>query len=61
VSFFGLYDIFAKFAAILGPLLIAAGAGMFGGYTFGLAGLLVLFIIGLILFFKADAINQAGQ
>jgi UMF1 family MFS transporter len=60
-EFFGLYDIFAKFAAILGPLLIAAGAGMFGGYTFGLAGLLVLFIIGLILFFKADAINQAGQ
>ncbi|MCL2521163.1 MAG: MFS transporter [Spirochaetaceae bacterium] len=52
-QFFGLYDIFAKFAAIIGPLFIAFGAWRFGGYTFGMLSLLGMFIVGLILFHKA--------
>lgn len=58
-EFFGLYDIFAKFAAILGPVFIGLGARFFGGYTVGLSGLLVLFVAGLVLLEKADKEKNA--
>lgn len=56
-QFFGLYSIFAKFSAILGPAFVSLGLIFFKSYIFGLAMLIIMFIIGFILLNKADKLN----
>lgn len=48
-EFFGFYNIFGKFAAILGPLLVAVTSQVTGNSSMGVFSLIVLFVIGLVI------------
>ena len=48
-EFFGFYNIFGKFAAILGPLLVAVTSQVTGNSSMGVFSLVVLFVIGLVI------------
>ncbi|MFD2445356.1 MFS transporter [Bacillus sp. CGMCC 1.16607] len=48
-EFFGFYNIFGKFASILGPLLVGGTAQLTGNSSSGVFSLVILFIIGLII------------
>lgn len=45
-EYFGLFNLVGRFAAILGPLVVAAGATLTGSSRWGMVGLLVLFVAG---------------
>lgn len=47
-EFFGFYNIFGKFAAITGPLLVGVTSQVTGNSSLGVLSLVVLFIIGLV-------------
>ena len=54
-EFFGFYNIFGKFATILGPLLIALAARLLGQSKYGMLSLVFLFIAGgILLYFVKD-------
>ncbi|RIW27096.1 MFS transporter [Bacillus salacetis] len=46
-EFFGFYNIFGKFASIMGPLLVAMTAQLTGNSSTGVFSLVILFIIGI--------------
>ena len=48
-EYFGFFDIFGKFASVMGPLLYAVIASVTGRSSFAVLSLGVLFIIGLIM------------
>lgn len=48
-EFFGFYNIFGRFAAILGPLLVGVTAQITGNSSMGVFSLIILFIIGFII------------
>jgi len=48
-EFFGFFDIFGKFASVLGPLLYSLTAGITGRSSYGVLCLIVLFLIGLFI------------
>ncbi|HHX20982.1 MAG TPA: MFS transporter, partial [Clostridiales bacterium] len=54
-EFFGFFDIFGKFASVLGPFLYAAVGSMTGRSSWGTLCLLALFIIGFIILYRAKA------
>ena len=45
-EYFGFYNIFGKFAAVLGPALVGLSGRLFGGGQYGMLSLLLLFIAG---------------
>lgn len=45
-EFFGFYNIFGKFASVMGPLLVGVTAQVTGSSAYGVFSLVVLFIIG---------------
>ncbi|WP_211655270.1 MFS transporter [Planococcus alpniumensis] len=47
-EFFGFYNIFGKFAAITGPLLVGVTSQITGNSSLGVLSLVVLFVIGLV-------------
>ncbi|WP_298834095.1 MFS transporter [uncultured Planococcus sp.] len=47
-EFFGFYNIFGKFAAITGPLLVAVTSQVTGNSSMGVFSLVILFVFGLI-------------
>ena len=47
-EFFGFFDIFGKFAAVIGPALYAFIANLTGRSSFGILSLILLFTIGLV-------------
>ena len=49
-EFFGFYNIFGKFAAIIGPFIMALTTTITGDARFSILSIIPLFIIGLILF-----------
>jgi UMF1 family MFS transporter len=49
-EFFGFYNIFGKFAAIMGPLLVGIFSQITGNSRFGILSLVILFAIGFVLF-----------
>lgn len=51
-EFFGFYNIFGKFAAIFGPLLMGLFTQLTGNSRLGILSLILLFATGLILFRK---------
>lgn len=51
-QFFGFYNIFDKFASILGPLLIAVTAQLTGNTSTGVFSLVILFIIGIVILMR---------
>lgn len=48
-EFFGFYNIFGKFASIMGPLLVAFTAQITGKSNYGVFSLVILFLIGLFI------------
>ena len=48
-EFFGFFDIFGKFASVLGPFLYALIGSWTGRSSFGVLALIVLFLIGLVI------------
>ena len=48
-EFYGFFDIFGKFASVLGPFLYAVIGGWTGRSSFGVLALILLFLIGLII------------
>ncbi len=48
-EFFGFFDIFGKFASVLGPFLYSLIGGWTGRSSFGVLSLVVLFLIGLLI------------
>ena len=57
-EFFGFYNIFGKFAAIMGPLLVGLMSQLTGSSRFGVLSILVLFIVGLILMIRLKHIEK---
>lgn len=51
-EFFGFYDMFGKFAAIFGPLLMGGVTLLTGSSRFGILSILILFALGLVFFFR---------
>ncbi|MBC1399815.1 MFS transporter [Listeria fleischmannii] len=49
-EFYGFYNIFGKFSAIIGPALLGVITQLTGNTSYGVASLIVLFIIGGTLF-----------
>lgn len=45
-EFFGFYNIFGKFASVMGPLLLGLTTQMTGSSSYGVFSLVILFIIG---------------
>ncbi len=50
-EYFGFFDIFGKFAAVIGPLLVAAFTQMTGRDSIGVISLALLFFIGFVILF----------
>ena len=48
-EFFGFFDIFGKFATVLGPLLYALVRGITGSPAYAILSIIVLFLLGLIM------------
>lgn len=59
-EFFGFYNIFGKFASILGPLLVAFTAQITGKSSYGVFSLVILFIIGFIILSKVPEPTEAA-
>ncbi|MGC9349249.1 MAG: MFS transporter [Anaerolineae bacterium] len=53
-EFFGLFGVMEKFSAILGPLVFAAAAGLFGSSRPAILSLIVFFIVGIVLLRAVD-------
>lgn len=51
-EFFGFYNVFGKFAAIIGPLLMAASTTITGNPRISILTIIPLFIVGGILFMR---------
>ncbi len=57
-EFFGFFDIFGKFASVLGPFLYSVIGGWTGRSSYGVLALIVLFLIGLVIMIRGkDAIE----
>jgi len=48
-EYFGFFDIFGKFATVLGPLLYALVRGVTGSPAYAILSIIVLFLLGLIM------------
>lgn len=60
-EFFGFYNIFGKFSAILGPLIFSAMTQLTGQSQYGIASLIILFIIGAILLYFVNETASAVE
>ena len=53
-EFFGFYNIFGKFATVLGPTLMGIATRMMGHSRYGVLSVLLLFVIGGILLLRVE-------
>ena len=64
-EFFGFFDIFGKFAAVLGPAIYATMKAWTGRSSYGVLALIVLFLVGLAIMVKGkpqfDALEKAKE
>lgn len=63
-EFFGFYNIFGKFASIMGPLMVGLTAQLTGNSSMGVFSLVVLFVIGMVILAfvpEPEAENQAPE
>jgi UMF1 family MFS transporter len=60
-EFFGFYNIFGRFAAILGPFLVGIVSQFSGSSRYGVLSIGVLFIVGFILLFRLGKSEAAGE
>ena len=59
-EFFGFYNIMGKFAAILGPLLMAVVSGLTGDPRLAILSIILLFVIGGVLLLFVDE-SEGGR
>ncbi|WP_080146987.1 MFS transporter [Marinilactibacillus piezotolerans] len=59
-EFFGLYDIFGRFASIIGPFLVARITQLTGQSNYGVFSLIFLFILGFIVLTRVPE-TKAGR
>ena len=58
-EFFGFYNIFGKFSAILGPLIFGYITHITGKSQYGIASLIVLFAVGAVMFgFSKNTVSE---
>ena len=60
-EFFGFYNIFGKFAAIMGPFLVGIISQATGSSRYGVLSISVLFIIGLALMLRVRRFNNSNS
>jgi UMF1 family MFS transporter len=60
-EFFGFYNIFYKFAAILGPFLVGITSQLTGNSSSGVFSLIILFVIGGALLIRVPETKQTNQ
>lgn len=60
-EFFGFYNIFGKFASIMGPLLVAFTAQLTGDSSSGVFSLIILFIIGIVILARVPEPKPATE
>jgi UMF1 family MFS transporter len=60
-EFFGFFDIFGKFAAVLGPLLYSVIKGVTGRSSFSILSIIILFFAALIILNAAGKYLKASQ
>ena len=60
-EYFGFFDIFGKFATVVGPFLVAAVTGLTGRSSFGTLSLLVLFAVGGLILFLGRSQLKASE
>ena len=53
-EFFGFFSVFAKFAGILGPFLMAQIALLTGSGRFGILALVIFFVVGILVLSRVD-------
>lgn len=58
-EFFGFYNIFGKFAAIIGPFLVALCTHLTGNSRFGILSIMLLFVAGGFLLIKVRTGNSS--
>ena len=51
-EFFGFFDIFGKFASVMGPFLYATISRWTGRSSYGVLALVALFLVGLVIMVK---------
>ena len=51
MNYFGFYNIFGKFSAVLGPLIFGVMTQLTGKSQYGIASLICLFILGGVMLF----------
>ena len=51
-EFFGFFDIFGKFASVMGPFLYATIGAWTGRSSYGVLALICLFLIGLVIMIR---------
>src|SRR5699024_10919117 len=57
-EFFGLYDICGKGASFAGTMLVSIISQLSGSVNLGVGALSVMFLIGFLLFLKADRMSK---
>lgn len=57
-EYFGFFDIFGRFADFLGPLIVAFCAQLTGSSSYGILGLLVLFVVGFVLLGRVERLER---
>ena len=61
-EFFGFFDIFGKFAAIMGPFLLGFATQITGSYSIGIGCLVILFLLGgFFLFISGKELKRSGD
>jgi MFS transporter, UMF1 family len=63
-EFFGFYNIFGKFASIMGPLMVGLTAQLTGNSSMGVFSLVILFVVGMVILAfvpEPEAENQAPE
>lgn len=57
-EYFGIYDVFGKGAAIIGTLVVSLVTQATGNQHLSISTLSIMFLIGIVLFFKTDKIES---
>ena len=60
-EFFGFYNVFGKFAAILGPLVVGALTQVTGSFRYGVPSLVVFFVVGGLLLWQVRTRQGATE
>lgn len=60
-EYFGLFDICGKGASFLGTMLVSVASQLTGKANIGVGSLIILFVIGLVLFYKSVKLEETKK